>query len=306
MTTDPRTPDGGPPSAEACADVAAALQDELAGTRLAWEAALLRSDAALAAGDPTEIDAALDEQRAVLADLERRVRRSLAAAIPSGSTPAARGAVPTETSPQAATTPPDDAHARRGRTPALTGAFAGLALVAGLWGTTAAPTSTPSTSVVAAGDATATEAVVELRAAASDVVRRAPLVITDVAGPTRDAGRFSASLPASATRAAPPTEADTEGTADTAAAPAAPTEEPEPAPPSASDTAESPPPEPTTPDAPDEPVDELLPDLPGAEEDGPGNPEVASRAPASLVDLADEVRRILEPPPASDRAPGLR
>jgi hypothetical protein len=315
VTTHPRTPDGDPPSDGVRPRFAAELHDQLASSRLAWEAALLRSDAALAAGDPAEIEAALEEQRAVLAELERRVLGSVAAiAAPDGSAPGGGTSHPAPSSEGGATpVEPDgarpdgarpDGARRERRAPALSGAFAGLALVAGLWsiGPTVS-TGAPDEAVVAAGEVTAADTVQELRTAASDVVGR-PLVIADVAGPPRELARFSASLPPTATRGAPPAEPEApstpavatgvedEATTEVVEAPT------EPAPAIAASTGE--------PEEPVDPVDALAPDLPAEEEDEPDDVAVPSRAPASLVELTDEVRRILEPPLASDPTPGLR
>jgi hypothetical protein len=307
VTTHPRTPDGDPPSDGSRPRFAAELHDQLASSRLAWEAALLRSDAALASGDPAEIEAALEEQRTVLAELERRVLGSVAAiAATDGSAPVAGTPHPVPSSEEDATPVAPRCARHERRAPALSGAFAGLALIAGLWsiGPTAS-TGTPDAPVVAAGEVTGAETVQELRAAASDVVGR-PIVVADVAGPPRELARFSASLPPTATRAAPSEEPEAPATqaVTTAVEDDVTTEvvetptEPGPPGPTRSEPEES--------VEPVEPADALAPDLPGEEEGEPDEVAVPSRVPASIVELTDEVRRILEPPLASDPTPGLR
>ncbi len=82
------------PSAAARARVADGLHRELGSSRLAWDAALLRSDAAIAGGDEDEVRAALDDHRLLLAILEQRIGEVVATAD-TGETldPPARTAV---------------------------------------------------------------------------------------------------------------------------------------------------------------------------------------------------------------------
>lgn len=81
MTSRRDSPDDGRPSLEARARLADELHEHLASSRLAWDAALLRSDAALAEGNAAEVRAALDEHRLLLSALEERL-----GAVVSGAT----------------------------------------------------------------------------------------------------------------------------------------------------------------------------------------------------------------------------
>lgn len=57
------------------------LRAQLAICSMAFDAAILRCDRALADGDQDGVAAALAEQRAVLEDTERRLSRAVAAAV---------------------------------------------------------------------------------------------------------------------------------------------------------------------------------------------------------------------------------
>ncbi len=57
------------------------LRREVAASSLAFDAATLRGDRALAAGDRVGFAAAIDEQRAILADTERRLSHAVARAF---------------------------------------------------------------------------------------------------------------------------------------------------------------------------------------------------------------------------------
>lgn len=70
----------GRPSACAQGRLAVSLRDQIDGSKLAWEAALLRGDAAIADGDAREVEAALAEQRAILVALEARLGEVVASA----------------------------------------------------------------------------------------------------------------------------------------------------------------------------------------------------------------------------------
>jgi hypothetical protein len=70
----------GRPSACAESRLAAGLRDQIDGSKLAWEAALLRGDAAISSGDAHEVEAALAEQRAILVTLETRLGEVVASA----------------------------------------------------------------------------------------------------------------------------------------------------------------------------------------------------------------------------------
>jgi hypothetical protein len=130
VTTEPRdTPDDGRPSAEARVRLAGELHEQLASSRLAWDAALLRSDAALATGDAAEVQAALDDHRLLLGALEERL-----GAVVAGATAArdveqsAQGDPPAEPLDP---TPDQRASPRRGAS-ALLGAAAAVLLVTGV------------------------------------------------------------------------------------------------------------------------------------------------------------------------------
>ncbi|MEX1164450.1 MAG: hypothetical protein WEB03_13020 [Nitriliruptor sp.] len=68
------------PSATDRARLAGDLHRELGTSRLAWDAALLRSDAAIAGGDEDEVRAALDDHRLLLQILEQRIGEVVATA----------------------------------------------------------------------------------------------------------------------------------------------------------------------------------------------------------------------------------
>jgi hypothetical protein len=57
------------------------LSSEMAATRAAWTDALLRSDAALRHGRPEEARRALDDQRLLLVQLQRRLDRAVSSAL---------------------------------------------------------------------------------------------------------------------------------------------------------------------------------------------------------------------------------
>jgi hypothetical protein len=71
----------GPVSDVARDRLSASLSSEVAATRAAWTDALLRSDAALRSGRSDEARRALDDQRLLLAQLERRLDRAVASAL---------------------------------------------------------------------------------------------------------------------------------------------------------------------------------------------------------------------------------
>jgi hypothetical protein len=87
VTRGERTPDAGRAGGDRRAsDVARArlgadLSSEMAATRAAWADALLRSDAALRHGRPEEARRALDDQRLLLVQLQRRLDRAVSSAL---------------------------------------------------------------------------------------------------------------------------------------------------------------------------------------------------------------------------------
>jgi hypothetical protein len=127
VTTPRDTPDDGRPSVEARVRLAGDLRDQLASSRLAWEAALLRSDAALASGDPAEVQAALDDHRSLLDEFEERL-----GAVVAGATTARDLEVPAPDHAPAEPPPTGErsSPARRGAV-ALLGTAAAVLLVAG-------------------------------------------------------------------------------------------------------------------------------------------------------------------------------
>lgn len=132
MTSLRDTPDDGRPSLEACARLADELHEQLASSRLAWDAALLRSDAALADGDAAEVQAALAEHRLLLGVLEERL-----AAVVSGATADRDLQAPIRDPAPASLPRPTSERAspsRRGAS-ALLGAAAAVLLVAGVLAT---------------------------------------------------------------------------------------------------------------------------------------------------------------------------
>jgi hypothetical protein len=86
VTRDERAYDGGAGGDRRASDVArdrlgADLSSEMAATRAAWTDALLRSDAALRSGRPEEARRALDDQRLLLVQLQRRLDRAVSSAL---------------------------------------------------------------------------------------------------------------------------------------------------------------------------------------------------------------------------------
>lgn len=131
MTTEPRdTLDDGRPSFEAGVRLADELHEQLASSRLAWEAALLRSDAALATGDAAEVQAALDDHRSLLGALEERLGAVVAGATAVRDVEdAVQGQPPAE--PLEPTADQHRSPARRGAS-AFVGAAAAVLLVTGV------------------------------------------------------------------------------------------------------------------------------------------------------------------------------
>lgn len=131
MTTEPRdSPDDGRPSFEARVRLAGELHEQLASSRLAWGAALLRSDAALATGDAAEVQAALDDHRSLLGALEERLGAVVAGAMAvRDGERAVQGHPPAE--PLQPTPEQHGSSGRRGAS-ALLGAAAAVLLVAGV------------------------------------------------------------------------------------------------------------------------------------------------------------------------------
>lgn len=80
MTSRGATPDDGVPSTDPSTQLAADLRAQLAASQLAWDAALLRSDAALAEGDAAQVRAALDDHRRLLGTLEEHLGAVVASA----------------------------------------------------------------------------------------------------------------------------------------------------------------------------------------------------------------------------------
>jgi hypothetical protein len=302
-----RTPDDGRPSPEACARFALELHHELASSRLAWDAALLRSDEALASGDQEAVDAAIDDHRLLLAALEDRVSAVVATATDGSRTglpaPAAAPSTPAGTASAAATGQPLPAW-RRG-VASLLGAAAAVSLVASVAVGTLPASDEASTTPAAAAGAGHGPGAVDLRAAAVGTPEVERFSVADVAGPVRGLPRFSGELPPSAV-VAPPLETPASGLAapaveapssvDPADVPDRPAEEVETVDTGAGQVRDVD--EPTV--AP--PLDELASQLP---ERDPDDPDVASAVPEPLVELTERVRRSLRSLPASDPAPGL-
>jgi hypothetical protein len=157
-----------PPGAGTAAQarLAAELDDSLSRTRMAWEAASLRGDAALRLGDRAEAVRALDEQRALLRDLHTQVDRALGRAVVAGEAETVVASVD-RTRPSSA----DDAAPRR-RAPAAAMTGAVLAAVLGLVTLVPSPPPAPEVGDLAAdlppsGAAGAEEGAAELPGAAA-------------------------------------------------------------------------------------------------------------------------------------------
>jgi hypothetical protein len=332
VTTPSVTPDDGRPSAEARARLAAELHEQLASSRLAWDAALLRSDAAIAAGDQAEARAALDDHRLLLGVLQERlgevvaaasvareaehVVRASAAAHPAERREVAgdpvRAAVHGSGDADPGHEHPSGQGARRG-TSALLSATAALLLVTGFvngdllagTGGAFAGSTTPSPTI----------ADVQARTAGEDVVGRAG-AWDDTSGPEVELPAFSGTIPptkrpdADGGRAPSPTAAgsDTSPERDVPRAPGAEEQAPDRAPvgdrtPDGADAEEAPR---------LREVVERLGDLDGGDGGDADGVDAGTSLPRPLADLHElgDLAEVLEDPsttdPASDPAGGLR
>jgi hypothetical protein len=337
VTTDRATPDDGRPSDEARARLTAELSEHLAASRVAWDAALLRSDAALDAGDDAGAQAALDDHRVLLGSLEERLGAIVADAIAAREAeagvgdgvdvgrPAAASPAPAPVPPTPAASPP----ARPGRhgpatggvTPlrrgasALLGAAAAVALLAGLLSV-----ELPLDGAVTASGVAGEPTDVGAEPASAPVAEFGRVSGFAVFGPRATLPRFSGSLP----RPAPPA-ADAEPTqpaevlAD-APAPDAP-DAPEPTEPAVASRSLGDEVDDRAGDADASPLEDLVGRLPapgedgGDEtEDGDGGLDVATSVPAPFVELTQRLRDAHaalpdedgSAGPASDRTLGLR
>jgi hypothetical protein len=118
-----------PPRATRADRLAGELDRTVGRTRLAWEATLLRADAARQAGDHAAVRRALDDQRTLLRDLHEQLDRAVQDATADEATPVPRAA----------------------RTRGRLGALAGVGVVAALGAVVAlsAPLGAPDTVTVA-------------------------------------------------------------------------------------------------------------------------------------------------------------
>lgn len=328
MTSHHATPDDGRPSVEARTRLAEDLHEQLASSRMAWDAALLRSDAALASGDEAEVQAALADHRLLLGVLEERLGAVVAAAT---VTREAEQVVHGRAATVGADLAPADVHAtppvasgsdprRDPVTPspghrlvsALAGVAAALVLVTGLLG---ADLRLGPDGVVA-GTATQDEPDVRARVAATTVVRPALPGLGGVAGPRAALPRFSGSLPpATAPTDQTETPGPASGVADAAPGPAG----GGPAGPEGAPTVPAPSLDvPTTVDAPEAPSlprpEELIERL--ADRDGGDGEDVGASLPPSIPRSLAEILpgdggdagvlpEVLIEPSASDPTGGL-
>lgn len=185
--TDPRDAADGPPSVGRRDAFADRLGRELDASRLAWDAAILRSDAALASGDADSVRRALDDHRLLLEILEARIGEVVATAdastggvggapeLPATDDPTTRA--PATGSEQAALVPTARATGRGNRwvrtylrASALVGAAAAVALVV-VVGTGGAPAGPDATIARTDQDAAEVERRLEARTAAEEVRR---------------------------------------------------------------------------------------------------------------------------------------
>jgi hypothetical protein len=313
VPTPDRTPDDGRPSAEACARFALELHHELASSRLAWDAALLRSDEAFASGDQEAVDTAIDDHRLLLAALEDRVSAVLESATDGSRTGSpALGAAPStpeEPAPTAPAVRPPLPAWRRG-VASLLGAAAAVSLAAAVAVGTLPALDEASTTPAAATRTVHGPGPVDLRTAAVGTRDVERFSVADAVDPGRDLPSFSGALSPSAV-AAPPVEEpasslaapaveppSTDGPADVPDRPAVPEAEELGAVEADADGA-------TDVDATTvvPPLDEVGPRLP---ERDPAEVDVASSVPEPLLELTERVRRSLRSLPASDPTPGLR
>lgn len=240
MTSPTATPDDGRPSTESRARLAAELHEQLAASRMAWDAALLRSDAALAAGDQAAADAALEDHRALLGVIEERLGAVVAAALvareaedvvrsaaevePVDEAPAVPRPAPGTAPSQAvdgSDRPVAEPVAGRRAVSSLLGAATAVALIAGVL--TGDLRLDPRGSIAGSS----TEGSNDLRTqVASERVTDALTGLdaeADTVGPRAELPAFSGSLPPSRTQPSAPTVAATsdEGTAPPPASPPA-------------------------------------------------------------------------------------
>lgn len=101
MTGDPATPADGPAvraddparlGADVHGELSTDLHEELDRLRLAWGAALLRTDVALTEGDADAVDRGLAEHHLLLDELEAALLRTVARALTARERPLGAGA----------------------------------------------------------------------------------------------------------------------------------------------------------------------------------------------------------------------
>lgn len=322
MSTPHRTPDGDRPSPASCARFAVDLHHELASARLAWDAALLRSDAAVASGDATEVAAAIEDHRLLLTSLQDQVGSLLEdAAGDRAPTPA--GTAEAAGAPEGPRDHRSPSAIRRG-TASLLGAAAAAALVTGLT-VGAMPRLDDGPRSLAAHGATDPVASTEAPALEEDVVAAAEAVaptgapaVPRTIGPVPELAPFSV-LPPDGADTVDGSEGASAGGTDAGGAEAAPSSgrATERTRPDAVVEATGPPaaePDPVTSDgdgtegpAAGAALTGTLEELEDRLTDHPlGSSEVASRLTDPLAELPDRIRRVLEPDPTSEPGTGLR
>ncbi len=201
--SDRTAPDGRP--SPAARELATALHEQLAASRLAWEAALLRSDAALAAGDEAAAREALDDHQMLLAALEDQVGRAVARAIATREaaarvTPAAQPGPDTEPRPAVAAVGARTPGAWRRTTAPLVGAAAALLIATAV--VVAPPPDRAATLAGAAHDASVAPTAEVASAAAT--VRFPPPDEVDGTGAARQPSAGAAALRPSSSDTLPP------------------------------------------------------------------------------------------------------
>lgn len=320
MSTPHRTPDGDRPSPASCARFAVDLHHELASARLAWDAALLRSDAAVASGDATEVAAAIEDHRLLLTSLQDQVGSLLEdAAGDRAPTPA--GTAEAAGAPEGPRDHRSPSAIRRG-TASLLGAAAAAALVTGLT-VGAMPRLDDGPRSLAAHGATDPVASTDAPALGEDVVAAADTVaptgapaVPRTIGPVPELAPFAV-LPPDGTDTVDDTETASPGDAEGAeAAPSRGRATDRTRPDAVAETTGTPAvePDPVTSDgdgtegpAAGAALTGTLEELEDRLTDHPlGSSEVASRLTDPLAELPDRIRRVLEPDPTSEPGTGLR
>ncbi|WP_052665482.1 hypothetical protein [Nitriliruptor alkaliphilus] len=314
MTSPHATPDDGRPSIEARTRLAGDLHEQLASSRMAWDAALLRSDAALASGDEAEVQAALADHRLLLGVLEERLGAVVAAATVTREAERvvrSSAAVCADPAPPGghATPPPALAASDPRRGPVapspghrLVGALAGAAVALVFLGGLLGADLRLGTDGLVAGTTTQDEPGVQARVAATSVAPPALPGFGGVAGPRAALPRFSGSLPPATAPTGPNDAAGPSGDA----APGLPGQLPDdregaPTPPGPDRDG---PPRGDAPGAPDLPrPEELVERL--AEREGGDGTDVDTSIPRSLTEIVEVTPEAPIEPAASDPTGGL-